>query len=176
MVLGESEENIGATSAFLSLGGDSISAINVVAACRKLSYAITVGNVLSNPALAEQAKHHKAMKHEVSVQEIVHEIPQSVSSALGNLTTNVEEYIENIYPCGPGQIEFLTQGHKKHQFWTLTACCELPEDFDIDLWLETTKALTARNQILLSMYFQADKNDPSSWYQVSHSLIHSHTS
>lgn len=167
LVLGEAEENIGATSAFLSLGGDSISAINVVAACRKLSYAITVGNVLSNPTLAEQTKYLKAIKREVSVQEIRHEIPDSVTSALGNLTTNMEEYVEDIYPCGPGQIEFLTQGHKKHQFWNLTACRELPEDFDLSLWLETTTALTARNQILRSMYFQADNNDPSSWFQVS---------
>lgn len=171
VVLGESEENIGANSAFLSLGGDSISAINVVAACRKLSYAITVGNVLSNPTLAEQARHLKAMKREVSVQEIKYEIPASLMSALAQVTTNVEEYVEDIYPCGPGQIEFLTQGHKKHQFWNLTACRELPADFDLNLWLETTKATTARNQIMRAMYFQADNNDPSSWFQVSHPIF-----
>lgn len=170
-VLDVPEENIGATSAFLSLGGDSISAINVAAECRKLSYMITVGNIISNPTLAEQAKHLKAAKPKGSVHEVRYDIPKSISSALSRLTTSVDQYVEDIFPCGPGQVEFLVQGHTKHQFWNLTACRELPEDFDLKLWLETTKALTARNQILRTMYLQADHSDPGSWFQVRYILF-----
>lgn len=167
-VLGEPEESIGANSVFLSLGGDSISAINVVAACRKLSYNISVSHVLSNPTLAEQAKNLKpAQKKRVAV-EVKYQIPQSVLSALANAGHSLGQSIEDIYPCGPGQIEFLTQGHKQQQFWNLTACRELAEDFDLPRWIEVTTQLTARNQILRTMYFQADRHDDSSWYQVGH--------
>jgi aryl carrier-like protein len=167
MVLGELEESIGATSAFLSLGGDSISAINVVTACRKLSYTIPVASILSNPTLAEQAKHLKSAELKEPVREVQFEIPPSVVSALRNANINVDRCIEDIFPCGPGQIEFLTQGHTKHQFWNLTACRELPKDFDIKRWLEATMDLTAKNQILRTMYYQARSDDPGSWVQVS---------
>ena len=164
-VLDESEENIGASSIFLALGGDSISAINVVAACRKLSYAITVANILSNPTLAEQAKHLKAIGRAEPLKEVRYEIPESVFSALSRSNIDVDRDVEVIYPAGPGQIEFLTQGHKQHQFWNLTACRKLPKEFDLVQWIEATKALTSRNQILRTMYFQAS-NDAGSWYQI----------
>ncbi|KAI9786517.1 MAG: NRPS [Peltula sp. TS41687] len=166
MVLDEPEESIGASSIFLSLGGDSISAINVVAVCRKLSYSISVADILAHPTLAEQAKHLKSAKKQEPLQDIQYTTPSSVLSALGNANINVDQSIEEIYPCGPGQIEFLTQGHTRHQFWNLTACRELSEDFDIDRWLEVTRELTARNQILRTMYYQADPTDSGSWVQI----------
>lgn len=166
-VLDEPEESIGANSIFLRLGGDSISAINVVAACRKLSYNISVSHILSNPTLGEQAKNLKAAQRKKIVAEVKYETPQSVLSAVGHAGIDFHQYIEDVYPCGAGQIEFLTQGHKKKQFWNLTACRELPSHFDLQLWKDTTRELTARNQILRTMYFQADQNDESSWYQVS---------
>lgn len=166
-VLGESAESIGATSSFLSLGGDSISAINVVAVCRKLSYMISVANILSSPTLAEQAKHLKSAVNKQPVRVAKYEIPQAALTALENANIAVDRYVENIYPCGPGQIEFLNQGHTKQQFWNLTACRQLAKDFNIDHWLETTRQLTARNQILRTMYYQTVSNDPGSWLQVS---------
>ncbi|KFY02325.1 hypothetical protein O988_02217 [Pseudogymnoascus sp. VKM F-3808] len=165
-VLDEPEESIGASSIFLSLGGDSISAINVVAACRKLSYNISVSHILSNPTLGEQAKNLKTAQKKKVVAEVKYETPKSLLLAMGNAGIDFHQYVEEVYPCGAGQIEFLTQGHKKQQFWNLTACRELPPHFDLHLWKDTTRELTARNQILRTMYFQADQNDESSWYQI----------
>ena len=165
-VLGEDEDLIGASSSFLSLGGDSISAINVVAECRKLSYTISVSDVLSNGTLAEQAKHLKSASNSAPVKEVEYVVPDSVLSALADAKINVEKSVEIIYPAGPGQIEFLIQGHKEHQFWNLTACRELPQNFDLHRWFVTTKELTARNQILRTMYYQADPTDATSWYQI----------
>ena len=167
-VLGEPKDKIGATSVFLALGGDSISAINIVAACRKLHYTITVSHVLSNQTLAEQAKHLSPMRSKAAIKSIEYKVPHSVLSVIKIAFIDIGQQIEDIYPCGPGQLEFLTQGHKKHQFWNLTACRELPEEFDFRHWLDTTKALTARNEILRTMYFQADKRDHGSWMQVSY--------
>lgn len=166
-VLDDPEESIGANSVFLSLGGDSISAINIVAACRRLFYSISVSHILSNPTLGEQAKHLKPAQEKAAAVEVKHEIPQSVLSAIADAGINYDQTIEDIYPCGPGQIEFLTQGSKKQQFWNLTACRELPQEFDLEHWKEVTVHLTARNQILRTMYYQANHDDASSWYQVS---------
>ena len=166
-VLGEPEDDIGTNSVFLALGGDSIAAINIVAACRKLHYTITVSNVLANRTLAEQAKHLSPMRSAAAVKKVKYQVPHRVLSAMRNAAMDMDQHVENVYPCGPGQLEFLTQGHKKHQFWNLTACRELPNEFDISHWLQTTKALTTRNEILRTLYFQADTEDPGSWLQVS---------
>lgn len=166
-VLDEPEESIGANSIFLSLGGDSISAINVVAACRKLSYNISVSNILSNPTLSEQAKSLKPAIEKISVVNVKYDIPQVVLSAIENAGITYNQGIEDIYPCSPGQIEFLSQGHKKQQFWNLTACRELPPDFDFQRWTDITTQLTSRNHIMRTMYYQVNPNDQSSWYQVS---------
>nr|POF21863.1 nonribosomal peptide synthetase 7 [Quercus suber] len=164
-VLGEDESDIGASSVFLSLGGDSISAINVVSACRKMCYEISVSQILSSPTLAEQAKHLQPVQAKQNKMEVVLEIPKEVHSALqaaGIAATEIEE----IYPCGPGQTEFLIQGHKEQQFWNLHAIRELSPDFDLEHWTETAKKLTARNQIMRASYIKADVENDSSWYQV----------
>lgn len=169
-VLDEPEEAIGASSIFLSLGGDSISAINVVAACRQLSYTISVSHILSNPTLAEQAKHLRPEQKKIAVRDMEYEVPQSILSTLESAGLKYGQDIEVVYPAGPGQIEFLIQGHKKEQYWNLTACRDLPKDFDLQHWKNVTTELTARNQILRTMYCQADRSDEVSWYQVSQYL------
>ena len=165
-VLDEPEDLMGANSVFPSPGGDSISAINVAAACRKLSYSISVSQILSNSTLADQAKHLKSLQENKAATDVKYKIPSTVMSAIENAGNSSERSIEDIYPCGPGQIEFLTQGHKIQQFWNLTACREVPPDFDLEHWKEVATRLTERNPILRTMYYQADRNDDSSWYQV----------
>lgn len=166
-ILDEPEESIGANSAFLSLGGDSIAAINVAAMCRKLFFDISVSNVLSNSTLADQAAHLKPASRQVASIDVEHVIPQSIYQALDRCGIDYKETIEDIYPCSPGQIEFLTQGQKKQQFWNLTACRDLPQDFDLERWIQLTTDLTSKNQILRAMFLMADESEPSSWYQVS---------
>ncbi|KAF2137126.1 uncharacterized protein K452DRAFT_212622, partial [Aplosporella prunicola CBS 121167] len=164
VVLDQPSDSIGAHSSFLAMGGDSIAAINVAAECRRRSYKIAVSQVLACPTLGEQAKHVEWITQKKETARLGYTIPEAVLSAVQE--AGCEDSIEDIYPCGPGQTEFLTQGHKKHQFWNLTACRELPSDFDLGLWREVTTQLTARNQILRTFYCLADEHDVSSWYQV----------
>lgn len=166
IVLSQPLESIGASSVFLSLGGDSIAAINVAAECRRLSYGIPVGQLLANPSLAEQARHMKPLAKVETAKPVEFSVPKTLELALKNAGLD-EDDIEDIYPCGPGQAEFLTQGKNQEQFWNLTVCRALPQDFDLDYWREVTEGLTAENQILRANYFQADNDNPSSWYQVS---------
>ncbi|KAI0165441.1 hypothetical protein GGR52DRAFT_575533 [Hypoxylon sp. FL1284] len=165
-VLDLPEESIGASSLFLSLGGDSIAAINVVAHCRSCGYDVSVGQLLSNPTLAEQAACMKVQKIREKTK-IEYITPESLIEAVEASSVITMDDIEEVYPCGPGQIEFLTQGVKDEQFWNLTASRFLPEDFDLNKWKDVTRGLTAENQILRAFYFLADKSDPSSWQQVT---------
>lgn len=165
-VLDEPEDIIHASSSFLSLGGDSISAINLVAVCRKLSYTISVANILNNATLAEQARFLKpTQEKKVSKKEIIYDIPKSLLAAI-QVAGLGKDHIEHVLPAGPGQTEFLVQGHKQHQFWNLTACRDLPVDFDLKLWKETTKRMTAMNEILRTAYFCEEVGGVARWLQV----------
>jgi len=169
VVLGEPLEAIGANSVFLSLGGDSIAAINVAAQCRQLAYSISVAHILASPTLAEQAKFLTPLKESPSAvtsnEPVEYDIPLTLTYAMEDAGL-FEDDIEDIYPCGPGQIEFLEQGKVKEQFWNLTTSRPIPEGFDLNRWKEATVQLTAANHILRACYYQVDESDPSSWYQV----------
>lgn len=170
-VLDEPVDSIGSNSLFFGLGGDSIAAINVVAECRRLGYSIPVGKVLASPTLAQQASLLKRLENSGPVvkKKIEYEVPSTLWPALYQAGLSKAD-VEEIYPCGPGQVEFLTQGKTQHQFWNLTTSRELPPQFPLDRWREVTERMTAENQILRAMYLQADPKDDCSWYQVSFSM------
>ncbi|KAI9841178.1 MAG: NRPS [Sclerophora amabilis] len=158
-------ETFSSTAKFFAFGGDSISAINLVSACRRLGYDLTVPDVVTYPTLREQAKRLSRAK--------TTNVQKSTKFVVGHCTyerlkeVNVcEDMIEDVYPCLPGQVEFLVQGKKEHQFWQLMTIRRLPEDFDVERWVTLTTCLTERNQILRAMFLQTDENDPLHWVQV----------
>lgn len=171
-VLDQPLDAVGANSSFLALGGDSIAGINVAGQCRKKGFKIALSQVLALPTLREQAA--KMEKIELASKKAAGEATFTVPEEVRRVVREArcEDDVEDIYPCGAGQIEFLTQGRKDRQFWNLTVYRDLPADFDLDAWKEATQRLTARNQILRAFYVLADENDPSSWYQVSHTNTH----
>lgn len=166
-VLDEPEESIGASSSFRSVGGDSIAAINLAAQCRSLGYGISVGQLLAQPMLADQAAFLYPLRKKTPGVKVEYTVPASLKEAIRAAPHLKEEDIEQIYPCGPGQIEFLTQDTKQEQFWNLTTSRPLPQDFDLGHWKEVTRRMTAANQILRAFYYKANTDDASSWYQVS---------
>ncbi len=124
--------------------------------------------MLSNPTLAEQAKHLTPSAQEEPVHNIVYEIPDSVHDSLRDAGINVGVHVEDMFPCGPGQTEFLTQGQNTpKQYWQLTVCRPLAMGFDVESWLMATNKLTARNQILRTTYIKSDPLDSLSWMQAS---------
>ncbi|KAL4916112.1 hypothetical protein BDW62DRAFT_202950 [Aspergillus aurantiobrunneus] len=162
------EESIGASSLFASLGGDSIAAISISALCRSHQYGISVAQLLAHATLAEQATCLFLLERKVAdLAPVVYAIPASLRQAIQGQPGLSQDDIEDIHPCGPGQVEFLVQGSKQEQFWNLTTSRLLPVDFDLDKWKEVTRRLTAANPILRSFYYQADE---AAWYQARKSL------
>ncbi|KAI1075121.1 hypothetical protein F5B20DRAFT_595274 [Whalleya microplaca] len=157
-------EGIIQSDLFYNYGGDSIAAINLVSMLRRQNYSLSVNDVVTYPSLREQAKHLHTLKSAVTeaVKFVAH---PSVHQKLRDAGLAAED-IEDIYPCAPGQVEFLTQGHTDEQFWQLMTVRPLPRDFDLNVWVDLTRKLTAANQILRAMYLRQDDADPLSWVQV----------
>lgn len=165
-------ETIHANSSFHALGGDSISAISLVSMLRRQGYEIGVNDVLSNPTLKEQAalltkiSSHEDEEFGISKAKSLNYQPsEAVYEQLARLEVSRGE-IEDIYPCAPGQIEFLTQGNKQEHFWQLMAVRKLPDDLDFDHWVYLTTKLTAHNSILRTLYLYLEKDNPQTAIQV----------
>ncbi|KAF2219372.1 hypothetical protein BDZ85DRAFT_206290 [Elsinoe ampelina] len=149
------------TTSFYQLGGDSITAIQLSATLRKADMIASVDDILANPILRNQA--HRIRRGKALVSENVSFTPSVADLHRLAAAGVAEDMIEDMYPCAPGQAEFLTQGQKNEQFWQLMTVRRLPPGFDVDRWVELTRELTRVNQILRSMYVKSDK---SQWLQV----------
>ncbi|TDZ15057.1 Nonribosomal peptide synthase atnA [Colletotrichum orbiculare MAFF 240422] len=107
-VLGLSEMSISLDDDFFRLGGDSIGAIKVVAACRKLSLQINVANIFKNSVLRRMALVCKSTAEEATTTSPAHYAPfhflgaQDVDDlreeAAFQCDVTVHE-IEDLYPC-----------------------------------------------------------------------------
>lgn len=160
-----SATTISTTSKFYSLGGDSISAINLVNACRRCGYELAVGDVLAYPTIREQAKRLKLSQTSRSRQIMEFRVEDGLYKRLQDAGVNKND-VEEIYPCIPGQVEFLTQGHNPHQFWQLMTVRRLPKDFDINKWIELATRLTLMNQILRAMFVETNEGGAKIWVQI----------
>ncbi|PGH07963.1 hypothetical protein GX51_01403 [Blastomyces parvus] len=162
-------DSFGTTSSFYSLGGDSITAINLVSECRKLGYELAVADVLARPSIKEQARVIRplpATNGSLSASPHEYEVEDDIYDTLRQSGVDQND-IEAIYPCIPGQVEFLTQGHTDDQFWQLQTVRRVPPDFDVERWLDLVRKLTAKNAILRAMFVKSvKKEDTPKWVQV----------
>ncbi|PYI02181.1 nonribosomal peptide synthase [Aspergillus sclerotiicarbonarius CBS 121057] len=166
-------EDIHANSTFHALGGDSISALNLVSLLRQDGYKVRVNDILSSRTLREQATLLVDEPTSVTVAAAPTPVPavafqptEAMYDRLSHMGISRNE-VEDIYPCSPGQIEFLTQGNKQEQFWQLMAVRTLPADLDFDRWISLTTTLTQNSQILRALYLYTDEQrDPRTAVQV----------
>ena len=168
-VLEKPAEEISTSAAFYNLGGDSIAAINISSDCRKRGYTLTVGDVLAYPSVREQAQRMSPMKTEPIHQPLAERTFGFEDRVYAELrAAGVEkDAVEAVLPCMPGQAEFLTQGRTKQQSWQLLTVRSVPAGFDLMLWKELVRKLTAKNQILRAIYFNvSDQPEHPKWAQA----------
>ncbi|EAW13719.1 putative nonribosomal peptide synthase [Aspergillus clavatus NRRL 1] len=155
---------ISATSPFFAHGGDSISAINLVSHCKRQGYTLAVSDVLAFPLLQDMASRMRPVKtkSKTAVEEtIAVDVPASVWDALDGAGLQKAD-VEKIYPAVAGVEDFLVRGAKKEQFWQCQTVRPLPDVLDFERWIEVTTELTARNEILRSMWIEASNQ----WLQI----------
>lgn len=164
-------EEIHANTTFHALGGDSITALNLGSLLRRNGYSIQMNDILSSPTLRDQARlmvkqqNSNANAASETAQQMNYQPSDSVYQQIAGIGISTND-IEDIYPCSPGQIEFLTQGNKQEQFWQLMTVRKLPDDMDFDRWIYLTTKLTRNSPILRTLYLYADKSNPKTAIQV----------
>lgn len=141
-------DSFGLEASFLSLGGDSISAINLVSWLRRKGLSITVRDVLRFPLLGSMADHLWRESDEAATtsQTLVFLPPTELNPiiSLAGLGGDNHEYI---YPCPPGQAEFLSQGARSECFWCLMTVRSLGHRGNPTQWINLVKRLTETNDI-----------------------------
>ncbi|KAJ6780765.1 hypothetical protein PWT90_04525 [Aphanocladium album] len=128
-------DSIALEDTFFRLGGDSISAMKLVALSRAEGIILSVTDIFKHPTL-----HSQAQLMSDAVEEIPVVVPFSMISAVSNETLRREvaascglepSDIDDVYPCTPLQEGLLSLTSKKSGNYTLQAVLELSSDTDV---------------------------------------------
>lgn len=163
-VLDLPNDRFGLEANFLGLGGDSIFAINLVSWLRRKGFIITVRDVLRYPLFGSMADRlHREGDNEAAAapQTLVFSPPAELNSIIFSSGLGPTDY-EYIYPCPPGQAEFLSQGARPDRFWCLMTIRSLGQSSNPSKWLELVKRLTETNDILRTSFVEHRRK----WYGV----------
>ncbi|KAF7181185.1 hypothetical protein CNMCM7691_000314 [Aspergillus felis] len=156
------DDQFGLEADFLSLGGDSIAAINLVSWLRRMQLKISVRDVLKYTGLGAMADQLKSESDDAQkVQQKTFTPPPEVDAAVSAAGLQATEY-EYIYPCPPGQAEFLTQGAHPEALWSLMTVRKVGNDFEPRQWIDLVRQLTTTNEILRTTFTRYH----GKWYGV----------
>ena len=144
-------QQFGLEANFLTLGGDSIGAINLVSHLRGLGFMISVGEVLSSSTLEDMAACMESQDQVEVLEQQTSDSSDQAEEAFEFHGLHRAEY-ECIYPCPPGQAEFLSQGAQEDQFWVVMITRKLPKMTEVDTWIHTAKQLAEANDILRTTF------------------------
>jgi hypothetical protein len=104
-VLGVSVSKIGFKRSFISVGGDSISAMKVAAACREQDLEVSVPDILLSKGLADLAAKTKVASQSLAEAGSTpsNRIMNFGAASLSNIGITNIELVEDIYGCSPVQ-------------------------------------------------------------------------
>lgn len=131
-------KEISAADNFLSLGGDSLAAMKVVATARLEGFSLLVNDIFQHPKLSEAAlrlsKIEQGSANEVAALSLLPGHPQSyLEAATEALDLASESQIEDIYPCAPLQEGLMALSAKRPGEYITQSVIEFSEksiDFD----------------------------------------------
>jgi amino acid adenylation domain-containing protein len=143
---------LGAKADFFALGGDSISAINLVSLCRSSGYAIQVSEVMNGGILDEMARCLRKVDDLGTTTSLkTYMPPPSLREEVETVGLSMDD-IETVFPCPPGQVEFLNQGRRPDQLWVLMTTRAVSPSLDVQEWIACITELTRVNNILRSTF------------------------
>jgi amino acid adenylation domain-containing protein len=171
---------------FIRLGGDSLTAMRLVAACRASGISLQVAQVLSGATLADLAA---ILDHEMTHEQTQHgqeEIPpfslleettsvQTLIDATLALCTDIgnRSMIKDAYPCTALQEGLMALSHKKHGSYVGQEVVTMPEHIDtsrfLGAWNQTIGACDILRTRLVhgegETLFQVVVTSPGPWVQ-----------
>ncbi|KAK2056976.1 amino acid adenylation domain-containing protein [Colletotrichum caudatum] len=159
-VLGVSEHTITADDDFFRLGGDSVGAIKVVAACRQLGLQINVANIFKNSVLKKMAlvckspdnSHAKLAAQlapfQLLPQDAVPELREEASFQCGVRS----EDIEDLYPCTHMQEGLMAVNLTRPGSYTGRWIHPLPQGVDLARFQSAWEDIHATSPILRTRF------------------------
>lgn len=152
---------IGANDGFLQLGGDSITAMQLVGKARKVGLEISVSDIFHSPKLADMAAAVKQISEEsedvavqsknttdqfqmVSDRMPIKELMKTISSAY-NIDRDI---VQDVYPCTPLQEGLMALTVEDSGAYVLQDVFDLPQDIDIDQFKAAWAAVVRETAIL----------------------------
>lgn len=154
-VLGIEAGRFGLEANFLSLGGDSISAINLASHLRRHGYILSVGEALNSTNLRTMATCVRQLGVKEARGQHIFEPPRQVSVAL-ELCHLPRAAYEYIYPCPPGQAHFLSQGAQEKQYWVVMITRKFSDSTIVDTWLSAARQLAQTKDILRTTFIKVE--------------------
>ncbi|KAI4157992.1 MAG: hypothetical protein LQ342_007852 [Letrouitia transgressa] len=144
---------------FLHMGGDSLSAMRLVAIARRENIILTVSSVFKNPTLVDMAaearnygqeprpcKPFELLGDKKTAAAIRHEV-------VGHLGLRLEEVVD-IYPCTPLQEGLLALSMQRPGAYMAQEVYKLPHDVDLARFKNACEAVAVRNPILRTRILQ----------------------
>ena len=155
-VLGISSDSISAGDSFFQIGGESIAAIRVAAAARRLGLQITVAQIFENPVLSEMASHIKAIQQDVKDQtdgELGSELTVRVSR---QWDINYES-IQDVYPCTWLQDDMIKVTRRAAEANTLRYIAQIDTCVDLERYKAAWEQVVSENPILRTRIVRLDE-------------------
>ncbi|RAK90679.1 acetyl-CoA synthetase-like protein [Aspergillus costaricaensis CBS 115574] len=159
-LLGLSASSISKASSFLSLGGDSLTAMRLVTLIREKGYSLTVAEILRNPCLRDMAA--RAIPEPLSTQSCLPSAPEPFSmlemyidrKILAEACHLQPWEIEDAYPCSPLQEAMMARTVRRPKDFVSRGLHNLPYDVDIDRLKWAWEQVVAATPILRSRFIE----------------------
>lgn len=159
-VLDIQSSNVGLDDSFLQLGGDSVSAMKLVAVARDEGIHITVADIFRNSKLVQLAdvgrsQMHYTTKDATPFSLLVknldrYQLCQDISA---RCATNPES-IEDVYPCSPLQEGMIYLTLKRPRNYVVNLVLQLHDTVDVTKFQAAWQQVVQANPILRTMFVQ----------------------
>ncbi len=162
-VLNLEPSTIGVNDSFFSLGGDSVTAMRVVALAHHEGRDVTVADIFRNPRLAALSRVARKTNEDLPdtlppfsllAEATAAESPEILRERCANACNVSPNLVLDAYPCTPLQEGLLALTFKSPEAYILCSTLELLESVDIDRFKDAWNQITRQLPILRTRIVQ----------------------
>ncbi|KAJ5794166.1 AMP-dependent synthetase/ligase [Penicillium paradoxum] len=176
--------SVSTDDSFFALGGDSLSAMNLVGAAQAEGIALTVSSIFNSPILIDMAKNCTASsgisegkKENVKPFSLLpSEVdPEALMDEITDTCEISEDLITDVYPCSAVQEGLLTLSIKHHGAYVAQPSFRLADGIDLERFRQAWQQTVADLEILRTRIVHTEamnfaqvvlRNSPISWVHV----------
>jgi amino acid adenylation domain-containing protein len=137
---------------FFALGGDSLSAMRLVSACRAQSLELSVASTFGHPTLSSMASVVQTCVVEARLEtpafSMISQPAESAGLEASQASGSDRGAIEDIYPCTPTQESLFTFSLKSTKAYVAQRVACIPSHVGLDAWKTAWEKVVAASPIL----------------------------